>query len=71
MCRTLLEGAAFQEATVHPDGVEVSVAVQSSNGIEQRAGGAGGAGAQLQISPASAVNTDTVSFPVLLLHVWL
>lgn len=71
VCRTVLEGAAFQEAKVHPNGVEISVDVQSSNGAEQRAGGAGGTGAQLQVSQAAAVNSATVSFSVSFICVWL
>ncbi|KAL3150418.1 hypothetical protein ABBQ32_000255 [Trebouxia sp. C0010 RCD-2024] len=55
---TLLEGAAFQEARVHSDGVEISVAVRARG--EQRAGGAGGAGAQLQVS-AAADGADMVT----------
>lgn len=51
--RTLLEGAAFQEAKVHSDGVEIHLAVQGSSGGEQRAGAAGGAGTQFQVSAAA------------------
>ena len=44
--------------------MEISLAVQSSKGGEQRAGGAGGAGAQLQVSDA-ADKTDMVIHPML------
>lgn len=62
-----MEGAAFQEAKVHSDGVEIHLAVQGSSGGEQRAGGAGGAGAQFQASAAADSADMVMHHPMLLL----
>jgi hypothetical protein len=48
--RTLLEGAAFEGAVVHPEAVRVDLAVQKGNPSECLAAGAGGAGACLGTS---------------------
>lgn len=64
-CRVLLEGAAFETATVHPEAVRVELAVQEGSTLEGLAAGAGGAGARLETS--FAANTpDKVSFCILL-----
>ena len=48
--RTLLEGAAFEGAVVHPEAVRVDLAVQRGSPNEGLAAGAGGAGARLETS---------------------
>ncbi len=48
--RTLLEAAAFQGATVHPDGVQIQLSVQGEEGTNSLAAGAGGEGARLEVS---------------------
>ena len=62
-CRTLLEGLAFQEATVHPTGVRVQLQPVRQGGAPAGAGGAGGEAAELRtVSGAggsgAAVRTD-------------
>jgi hypothetical protein len=68
--RVLLEGAAFQEATVHPEGVRVCLSVRRGGGSSARGGaaGAGGEGQWLEAalghdcSAQEAVLTIYISF---------
>ncbi|CAL8468518.1 g8058 [Coccomyxa elongata] len=47
---TLLEGAAFQSAKVHSDGVQVQLSVQGEEAKNNLAAGAGGEGARLEVA---------------------
>ncbi len=67
ICRVLLEGAAFETATVHPEAVRVELAVQDGVALEGLSAGAGGAGARLETSFASN-SPDKVSSRILLPH---
>ena len=49
-CRVLLEGAAFQEATVHPEGVRVRLGVQDGSQLRHASGGAGGEAQRLEVA---------------------
>lgn len=59
ICRTLLEGASFERARVHSDGVEIDVAQQDVQHRSQSAGGAGGEGnAQMTASRESEAHSE-------------
>lgn len=59
-CRTLLEGLAFQEATVHPTGVLVRLQPVRQGGKPAGAGGAGGEGAELRTVSDAGGSKDAV-----------
>lgn len=63
--RTLLEGLAFQDATVHPSGVLVQLRAVRPSAVPAGAGGAGGEAAELRTVQGGSKD-DMVSTSVLL-----
>ena len=59
-CRTLLEGLAFQGATVHPEGVLVQLQPVRPGGGPSGAGGAGGEAAELRTVSDAGSSGDAV-----------
>ncbi len=59
-CRTLLEGLAFQEATVHPTGVRVQLQPVRQGKGAAGAGGAGGEAAELRTVSDAGSSGDAV-----------